>query len=107
MVDYEMIGGRIKTCRLQNKLTQESLAEICGITVEYLSKIENGKAKPTIDTLGNICDALGSDMSYLFSGSLVDLSNYKLDDISRYYKDCKPEIKPIALEIVKKLARIK
>ena len=107
MVDYEMIGGRIKSFRLQKKLTQESLAEACNITIEYLSKIENGRAKPTLDTLSKICEMLDYDMANLFAGSLPGLQNYKLDDISRYYQRCKPEIKPIALEIIKKLASIK
>ena len=107
MVDYAVIGERIRACRLQNNSTQESLAEACNITVEYLSKIENGKAKPTLDTLGKICELLDYDMANLFAGSLPVLQNYKIDDISRYYQSCKPEIKPIALEIIKKLASIK
>lgn len=107
MVDYEVIGGRIKTRRLENTLTQEALAEICGITVEYLSKIENGKARPTLDTLGKICEALDFDMANLFSNSLLGLKNYKLDDICMYYQNCKPEIKPVALEIVRTLSSIK
>ena len=54
--------------------------------MELVSKIENGKAKPTIDTLGRICEVLDFDMANLFAGSLISLQNYKLDDISQYFQ---------------------
>lgn len=106
MVDYDVIGERIRENRKQHRLTQEKLAEYCGITVEYLSKIENGKAKPTLDTLGKICEVLNCDMSCLFSGAVTGLENYKLEEISMYYQNCKPEIKPLALDLIKKLSTI-
>ena len=68
---------QIKTHRLQAGLTQEELAEKCNLTTEYLSKIENGKVHPTINTLANICELLVFDMSELFSGVIVGLSNYR------------------------------
>ena len=40
MVDYKVIGLRLKTYRQQAGLTQETVAERAGITVVYLSKIE-------------------------------------------------------------------
>ena len=51
MVDYKVIGLRLKTYRQQAGLTQETVAERAGITVVYLSKIENGHVRPTIDLL--------------------------------------------------------
>ena len=106
MVDYEIIGERIRTSRKQRKLTQENLAECCNLTVEYISKIENGKAKPTIDTLGMICEAIDCDMGFLFSGVSIDSKHYKLDEICRLFQNCKPEIKPIALDLIRKLSNL-
>lgn len=106
MVDYTIIGSKIKEHRVQAGLTQEALSEKCNLTTEYLSKIENGRVRPTIDTLAIICTILNFDMSELFSGVLVDLSNYKADVIVHYYQQCSPEIKPIALDLIKKLSKI-
>ena len=106
MVDYGLIGKQIKMHRLQADLTQEVLAEKCNLTIEYLSKIENGKVHPTIDTLANICELLAFDMSELFSGVIVGLVNYRNEDIVNYYQKCSPEIKPIAIDLIKKLSEI-
>ncbi len=106
MVDYKAIGQRIKRTRIKQMLTQEILAERCEITIEYLSKIENGKAKPTIDTLGVLCKCLNVDMGELFSGVIVDLNNYKQDEIFDIIRKCRPEIRPIAIELMRKLSEL-
>ena len=51
MIDYTTIGKRIQTRRQERNITQEKLAEQVGISVVYLSKIENGRVYPTLETL--------------------------------------------------------
>ena len=58
MIDYTLIGKRIQPQRLETGITQEKLAEQVGISVVYLSKIENGRVYPTLETLSNICTEL-------------------------------------------------
>ena len=41
------LGETIKLLRKRNGLNQSQLAELCEITVTYLSLIENGKKEPT------------------------------------------------------------
>lgn len=48
MIDYATIGKRIQTKRQERNITQEKLAEQVGISVVYLSKIENGRVYPTL-----------------------------------------------------------
>ncbi|MDP2829135.1 MAG: helix-turn-helix transcriptional regulator [Sulfuricellaceae bacterium] len=45
--------------------TLQTLAGACGVTRQMLSMIEHGKAKPSIDLLGKLADALGCDMGDL------------------------------------------
>lgn len=52
------LGKRIKELRKSRKLTQEKLAEIVGIDVVSMSKIETGKNYPTADNLEKISNAL-------------------------------------------------
>ena len=66
MVDYKVIGLRLKTYRQQAGLTQETVAERAGITVVYLSKIENGHVRPTIDLLQTVCEAVHCDLGSIF-----------------------------------------
>lgn len=44
----------LKEKRIKNKLSQESTAEFAGISREYLSRIENGSAKPSSQLLETI-----------------------------------------------------
>ena len=59
------IGLRIKATRQAHKITQEKLAEKCGITTEAISNIERGVNFPSFETLGTIAQALDSHMTDL------------------------------------------
>jgi transcriptional regulator with XRE-family HTH domain len=48
----------LRTLRLARGLTQPSLAEKAGIEQSYLSKLENGRSKPSEEVLGRIAQAL-------------------------------------------------
>lgn len=66
MIDYTVIGKRIQLNRQNKGITQEKLAEKVGISVVYLSKIENGRVYPTLETLSNICTELDTELSAIF-----------------------------------------
>ncbi len=60
------VGERIKSLRIQNKLTQKELANKVGVTHEWICKIERGKAKNiTISLLNSIVDNLESNFNDL------------------------------------------
>ena len=58
MVDYQDIGRRIRTVRLQQKITQEQLAEAVGVCVTHISHIETGNSIPSIQVLVDIINTL-------------------------------------------------
>ena len=57
------VGGKLRQARLESGLSQRQL---CGdvITRNMLSLIENGSARPSMDTLGYLADRLGKPISY-------------------------------------------
>lgn len=63
---YQQIGQRIKTVRKLARLTQERLAEKADLSVHYLSRIETGRATPTLDSLERIAVALHVPIGELF-----------------------------------------
>lgn len=63
---YEKLGKRIKYLREGAHLTQEKLAEKCGISLDYLGKIEVCINKPGLKTLIKISDALDIPIKALF-----------------------------------------
>lgn len=59
MFDYKFLGSRIRTVRLERKMTQEKLAEAAGVGVTHISHIETGNSIPSLQTLVDIINALG------------------------------------------------
>lgn len=106
VVDYKLIGTRLRDRRVAAKLTQEYVAEQVDITVVYLSKIENGHVHPTIDVLASICMVLNCDMGILFSAVSTGSERYQNERVVEVFRACRPEVKPIALELLEKLSKL-
>lgn len=59
MVDYRDIGSRIRAVRLDQKMTQEQLAEAVEVGVTHISHIETGNSIPSLQVMIDIINALG------------------------------------------------
>ena len=75
-LDYAKIGHRIKVSRKEENLSQEALAEKCATTSRYLSDIENGKCRPSLDLLARICVALDVSIDSLLYDSPLPYTGY-------------------------------
>ena len=60
------IGKKIKELRLSNDLTLEELASRSELTKGFLSQVERNLTSPSISTLEDILEALGTDLSHFF-----------------------------------------
>jgi len=60
------IGKRIQQLRLRNDLTLEELASRTELTKGFLSQLERNLTSPSIQTLEDIVEALGTTMSRFF-----------------------------------------
>ena len=60
------IGESIKNLRKEKKLKLKDLYEATGITVSFLSDIENGKKLPSLETLQKIAQALHTPVHVFF-----------------------------------------
>jgi transcriptional regulator with XRE-family HTH domain len=63
----EKFGQAVRILRLQKNLSQEKLAEMANLDRTYISMIERGKRKPTIDVAKSIADALGYKLSKIIN----------------------------------------
>ena len=62
----KIIGQKIKTLRLEMKISQQDLAAACNFEKSNLARIEAGRTNPTVGTLEKICQALNVPISKLF-----------------------------------------
>ena len=67
----KFIGKKIKMLRNINNLTQEELASRCDLTKGYISQLENDLTSPSIATLVDILEVLGSNLNEFFSSDTI------------------------------------
>lgn len=57
------ISNNVRNRRLDLRMTQKDLAEKCGLSTNYISRIERAEVSPTVDTLEKLTKALKVDSS--------------------------------------------
>lgn len=62
------VGKRVREVRKSKGLSQETLAEHCGVSSLYISKIERGTANATLDLLDVLVTALGVSGEFVIEG---------------------------------------
>ena len=60
------IGKRIRELRNMNGLTQQELADRTELTKGYISQLENGLVTPSVVTLLDLIECLGTTASAFF-----------------------------------------
>ena len=59
------IGEKIRTLRLQQKMTQEQLADRLGVSYQSISRWENGITYPDIEFLPSIANYFSVSLDFL------------------------------------------
>ena len=62
------LAQRIRSMRLDRRLTLEGVASRTGLTRSWLSKVENFRVTPSLPALGKIAEALGVSVAELVVG---------------------------------------
>ena len=90
------VAGQVKEIRRARHLSQRQLAGRMQVPRTYISKIENGKAIPTLGSLQRIADALGVDVSQL----VRDARSRRDEEVTAILSD------PLLAEIASLLPRL-
>ena len=69
-MDYARLGKRIRDERLLLRLTIEQLAEKVDKSLNFIGQIERGEGKPSLETLIDIANALGTTVDNLLNDNL-------------------------------------
>lgn len=106
MIDYRLVGSRLKVAREAAQMTQEYVSEQIDISTVYLSKIENGKVHPSLERLERLCSFLHCDIGAVLSNVTVESNTYQNERIVHLFNACAPKVKPIALGVLEQLSHI-
>jgi transcriptional regulator with XRE-family HTH domain len=100
-VDYCLIGERIKCIRLKRHLSQEKLSEMIERSPGYISLIEAGKKKASLETLLSICYVLNITLNELLVGNQPPLgSDYNLE-YAELIAECDEDERRLIFELSK------
>jgi len=61
------IGEKLRELRIQRNLTQEELADRCELSKGFISQVERDLASPSISTLTDLLECLGSSLQTFFT----------------------------------------
>ena len=61
------IGKKIRLLRIQRGLTQEELADRCELSKGFISQLERNLSSPSIATLMDLLECLGSSLQEFFN----------------------------------------
>lgn len=83
MEELKLLGDNIRKIRKEKKISINNLARITGISVGYISDLENNNfTNPTIDKLDKIADALGVSKGVLFEDNI---DNSQIQEVVESY----------------------
>ena len=99
-LNLKLIGKRIKEVRNARKIPQILLAEKSDISNTYLSYIECGKKKPSLNVIVRIAKELDTSVDSLLEGNQnTNSGTYELE-LDKLMCDCTPYEKRVIYEML-------
>ena len=83
-VNYENVGNKIRERRNFLKVTQENLANDINVSASFISDIENGRRKMSLETMIKISIVLKTSLDYFVLDNVKDVklkNNIKFDEL--------------------------
>ena len=100
-LNYTLIRQRIRKARIAAGLTQEALASMINLSSNnYLSRIETGDKKPSLELIARIASATQTDPGYIISGTDRANEVYMIEQISGLLKDLEPQVRESVYTLV-------
>ena len=97
------LGVRIRTLRKAAGLTQEQLAEVADVSVNFIGYVERGQRAPSIKTLEQIAQALNVRPKDLFEFLEDESDELLYETLIAVLRKCAPADLRALIQIAKKL----
>ena len=105
-VDYVLLGERIKFWRQKRNLTQEILAEKVELTPGFISLIETGKKRASLETLIRVCKELEITLNDLLVGNqITEPSDYSIE-FSELISNLNESERNMIFQIIKAICKV-
>lgn len=104
-VDYALIGARVKSARKIKGMTQENLSERLDVSIGYISQVERGITKISLDLLAAIANILESDISFFVCGTNFSSGQYMEEELVHKYMNLSYKNKRLVLQFIELLQK--
>jgi transcriptional regulator with XRE-family HTH domain len=71
----DAFGKRLREIRRRRDMTQERLAELSGLSIQYIGEIERGKRNPSLTSIETLASALDMSVADLFDLETFQVTN--------------------------------
>lgn len=106
-IDYKFLGKRIKSQRQAKGKTQENFAEYLNVSVGYISQIERGITKVSLERLMNISEYLNCSISFLLEGTNLKEETYLTNEFNELFQKLSVSEKRTLTLLVKEYLNIR
>lgn len=87
-INYKLLGRNIKMQRLRVDLSQAELSEAINVCASYISRIETGRKRASLEILVSIANTLGCSVDDLLTGNLEHNEVAENQQLSNILADC-------------------
>lgn len=81
MIDYAIIGKRIKSARISQNLTQTELASELGVSTGYVCQVESGDKCFNLKRLEKVAEFFGKPVTYFIGDAGGDIRATMISEI--------------------------
>lgn len=101
-MDYILLGKRIRDERLLLRLTLEKLAERTDKSINFIGQIERGEGKPSLETMVDIANALGTTVDSLLQDNVKAVNDSVGKEVEAIIRTLDDNGKQFILDVVKR-----
>lgn len=105
-INYKLLGKRVREKRKEQHFSQEELAFEAGISNTYISNIETGRKKASLETLVAISTVFEITLDELLSGNQYNNPSDYQTDIDALMEDCTNNEKRFIYELLRSSKQI-
>jgi transcriptional regulator with XRE-family HTH domain len=95
-------GSHIRQLRRARGMTQEVLADACGLSADTIRRLEHGSFSPSLDTLKKLCSGLEISVATLFM-SFEEVGEFRACEIADYLSSRSPAERELGFRVLRAL----
>lgn len=99
-INMTELGMRIRQTRIEKNMSQMELAEVCGLSVPYVSDIERGKKCFSVDIFLRIAQALHISTDWLLQLDIPQTRYEYSAEAAALLSDCSPDERAVLLKLL-------